>query len=141
VCRNELRRNKSRVSVRPRRRSCAGRKNSVSPLHCLPLFVCASEEEEGAAEVLHQHVVSEPRGSGQWRGESTVSTAAAVAAAVARCDAVRAVDAEARRRHAAASRRSCPSAAGTSGMCHRRRSPGLSPEVKEDRRACARSSP
>nr|XP_051194096.1 uncharacterized protein LOC127307414 [Lolium perenne] len=35
-------------------------KNTVSPLHCLPPFVCATKEEEGAAEVLPQHVVSEP---------------------------------------------------------------------------------
>jgi hypothetical protein len=98
----ELKRNKSRASVRPRRRSCAGRENSVSPLHRLPPFIRASEEEEGAAEVLHQQLVSEPHGLGLWRGEFAVSTAAA-AAAVARCDAVRAVDAEARRRHAAAS--------------------------------------
>ena len=51
---DELKRNKSRASVHPRRRSCAGRENSVSPLHCLPPFVRASEEEEGAAEMLHQ---------------------------------------------------------------------------------------
>jgi hypothetical protein len=94
----------------------------VSPLHCLPPFVRATEEEEGAAEVLHQRVVSEPRGSGLWRGDSTVSTATVAAAYVAHCDAVRAVDAEARRRHAAASRKVMSSAARTSGVCRRLRS-------------------
>jgi hypothetical protein len=53
-------------SVRPRRCSCAGRENSVSPLHRLPHFVRASEKKEGAAEVLHQQLVSEPHGSGLW---------------------------------------------------------------------------
>jgi hypothetical protein len=31
-------------------------KNSVSPIHRLPPFVRATKEEEGAAEVLHQHI-------------------------------------------------------------------------------------
>jgi hypothetical protein len=55
--RAELKRNKSRVSVRPRRCSCGGQEISVPPLHGLPLFVRASEEEEGAAKVLHQQLV------------------------------------------------------------------------------------
>jgi hypothetical protein len=34
---------------------CAPTGKIMSPLYCLPSFVRASEEEEGAAEVLHQH--------------------------------------------------------------------------------------
>jgi hypothetical protein len=37
-------------------------KNTVSPLHCLPPFVCATKEEEGAAEVLPQHLSIEISG-------------------------------------------------------------------------------
>jgi hypothetical protein len=54
--------NTSKLSVLPWWHSCAGQKNSVSPLHRFPQFIRASEEVEGAAEVLHQQLVSASRG-------------------------------------------------------------------------------
>ena len=78
---------------------CAGNPSVFSLLHSGHV---SGDRRAPVVRFWQQHLVSEPRGSGLWRGESVVSTE--TGAAVARCDAVRAVDAEARRRHTATRR-------------------------------------